>query len=114
MKIAISSQDKDVSSPVACHFGRCCYFFIYDDETGQTELVENCEKDRASCAGTSILDCLIRKDVRHIVSADFGVNAQQHMVMNDIKMTLLTDCSKTVQDIIHIIQNKNIKKVELI
>jgi predicted Fe-Mo cluster-binding NifX family protein len=112
MKIAISAQERDLSSPVACHFGRCCYFFIYDEETGNMELVENCEKDNPTCPGQSILDCLVKKNVNHIISAEFGEKTQKQMVMRDIKMTLLTDCSKTVGDILHIIKSKNLNKIK--
>jgi predicted Fe-Mo cluster-binding NifX family protein len=108
MKTAISGQDKELTSPVACHFGRCCFFHIYDDETGTMELFENRDKDKKDCAGEAILECLIAKDVKHIVSADFGTRVQREMVNHDIKMTLLSDCSKTVGDIILIIKRKQI------
>lgn len=108
MKTAISGQDKDLASPVACHFGRCCFFHIYDDETDAIEILENCDKDKKVCTGESILHCLIEKNVKHIVSANFGKRVQQEMANNDIKMTLLTDCSKTVGDIIRIIKRKHI------
>ena len=108
MKTAISGQDKDLTSSVACHFGRCCFFQIYDDETGSIEIFENCDKEKKECAGEAILECLIAKDVKHIVSANFGTRVQQEMVNHDIKMTLLTDCSKTVGDIIRIMKRKQI------
>jgi predicted Fe-Mo cluster-binding NifX family protein len=106
MKTAISGQDKDLISPVACHFGRCCFFHIYDDETESVEILENCDKEKKECAGESILHSLIEMDVKHIVSANFGTKVQQEMVNHNIKMTLLTDCSKTVGDIIRIIKKK--------
>lgn len=107
MKIAISGQDESLSSPVACHFGRCCFFHIYDDETGQTELLENCDKGKKDCAGEAVLHCLIEKHVGHIVSANFGKKVQEEMTENSIRMTLLTDCSKSVGDIIKIIKHKH-------
>lgn len=107
MKTAISAQDKDLTSPVACHFGRCCYFHIYDDETDSVEIVENYDKEKKECAGEAILQCLVEKKVKHIVSANFGKRVQQEIINNDIKMTLLTDCGKTVGDIIHIIKKKH-------
>jgi predicted Fe-Mo cluster-binding NifX family protein len=108
MKTAISGQDKELTSPVACHFGRCCYFHIYNDETGTIELFENCDREKRECAGEAILECLISKDVQHIVSSDFGARVQKEMANQEIKMTLLTDCSKTVGDIIEIIKRKQI------
>ncbi|HTX88019.1 MAG TPA: NifB/NifX family molybdenum-iron cluster-binding protein [Bacteroidales bacterium] len=110
MKIAISAQDREISSPVACHFGRCCFFHIYDEETGTTEVLENCDQKKKECAGEAILQCLIGKNVRHIVSADFGVRVRKEMADQDIRMTLLTDCSKTVGDILRIIQHKQVQK----
>jgi predicted Fe-Mo cluster-binding NifX family protein len=108
MKIAISGQDIDTTSPVACHFGRCCFFHIYQEETDTIEILENCENERKECAGESILQYLMEKGVKQIVSANFGKRVQQEMIKNDIKMTLLTDCSKTVGDIIRIIKRKYI------
>ncbi|MCX6245637.1 MAG: hypothetical protein NTU98_13165 [Bacteroidetes bacterium] len=108
MKTAISGHDKELNSPVSCHFGRCCFFHIYDDETDAIEILENCDKDKKECAGEAILKCLIEKDVKHIVSANFGQKVQLEMTNHDIKMTLLTDCSKTVGEIIHIIKRKHI------
>jgi len=109
MKYAISSQDKMLTSPVACHFGRCWFFHIYDDETGNTEIVENCNREDKECAGESILSCLLECKVKHIISANFGKKVQQQMVENQIQMTLLTDCSKSVGDIIRIIHHKKLK-----
>ena len=65
--------------------------------------------EKKECAGEAILQCLIEKDVKHIVSANFGKRVQQEMVNHDIKMTLLTDCSKTVGEIIRIIKRKHTK-----
>jgi predicted Fe-Mo cluster-binding NifX family protein len=107
MKTAISGQDKDLTSPGACHFGRCCIFHIYDDETETLEVLENCDKDKQECAGMSILHCLMERNIKHIVSANYGEAVQQEMTRNDIKMTLLTDCSKAVGDIIRIIKRKH-------
>lgn len=108
MKIAISAQDKELTSPVACHFGRCCFFHIYDEESGTTELFENCDKGQKECAGEAILHCLMEKNVKHIVSANFGNNVQKVMTEKEIRMTMLTDCSKTVGDIIRIIKHKQL------
>jgi predicted Fe-Mo cluster-binding NifX family protein len=107
MKTAISGQDKDLASPVACHFGRCCYFHIYDDALDTIEILENCNKGKKECASGDILQCLIEKDVKNIVSANFGKRVQQEMTDRDIRMTLLTDCSKSVGDIIKIIKRKH-------
>jgi predicted Fe-Mo cluster-binding NifX family protein len=45
MKTAISGQDEDLKSPVACHFGKCCFFHIYDDEIDSIEISENRDKE---------------------------------------------------------------------
>lgn len=110
MKIAISSQEAALTSPVACHFGRCCFFFIYDDNTGKMEWLGNCDKEKKGCAGEAVLHSLIEKKVNHIISANFGKNVQQEMTEKEIRMTLLTDCSKTVGDILRIINHKQLHK----
>jgi predicted Fe-Mo cluster-binding NifX family protein len=106
MKTAISGQDKELTSPVACHFGRCCFFHIYDDATESVDIIENCNKDLKECAGEAILKCLMEKGVKHIISANFGTRVQGEMVNHAIKMTLLSDCSKTVGEIIRVIKRK--------
>ena len=63
---------------------------------------------KTAISGEAILDCLIAKDVKHIVSANFGTRVQKEMVNHDIKKTLLTDCSKKVGDIIRILKRKQI------
>ena len=108
MKTAITGQDKDLASSVACHFGRCCFFHIYNDETDSIEILENNEKGKRECASEYALKFLIERDVKHIVSANFGTRVQKEMVNHDIKMTLLTDCRKTIEDIIHIMKKKQI------
>ncbi len=41
MKIAVSAQGQDKSSPVDPRFGRCGYFIIVDTVSGDIEVVDN-------------------------------------------------------------------------
>ncbi|MCK9205141.1 MAG: hypothetical protein M0P58_12010 [Bacteroidales bacterium] len=57
---------------------------------------------------------LIEKQVKYIVAGDFGIQTQDLLAKNDIRMVLLTDCYKTVGDLIRIIKNKTCSKVSAI
>ncbi len=48
--------------------------------------------------------------VEYMVSANFGKKVQEEMTENSIRMTLLTDCNNSVDDIIKIIKHKQLLK----
>jgi predicted Fe-Mo cluster-binding NifX family protein len=111
MNIAIAAQDKEVTSPVACHFGRCEYFMIYDEEKDALSILTNDQKVGSGCVGEAVLATLIEKQVKCIVAGDFGGQTKELLTKNEIRMVLLTDCSKTVGDIIRIVKNKTCAKI---
>lgn len=64
MNIAIAAHDKEVTSPVACHFGRCEYFMIYDEDKDAISVLANDQKVGSGCVGEEILVTLIEKQVK--------------------------------------------------
>lgn len=111
MNIAIAAQDKELTSPVACHFGRCEYFILYDEDKDVTSVLTNDQKIGSGCVGEAILSTLIEKQVKCIFAGDFGVQTKELLKKNEIRMVLLTDCSKTVGDIIRIVKHKSCTKM---
>ncbi|MCK9205140.1 MAG: hypothetical protein M0P58_12005 [Bacteroidales bacterium] len=51
MNIAIAAQENDLTTLVACHFGRCEFFFIYNEEKKSTFIIPNDRKDDVGCVG---------------------------------------------------------------
>lgn len=111
MNIAIAAQDKELTSPVACHFGRCEYFIIYEEDKDVTSVLMNDQKVGSGCVGEAVLASLIEKQVKCIVAGDFGGQTKELLTKNEIRMVLLTDCSKTVGDIIRIVKHKSCSKM---
>ena len=111
MNIAISAHDKELTSPVACHFERCEYFFIYDEDKDAISVLTNDQKVGAGCVGEAVLAILVEKQVKCIAAGNFGSQTKELLMKKEIRMVLLTDCSKTVGDIIRIIKRKTCAKM---
>lgn len=111
MNIAIAAHDEEMSSPVACHFGRSEYFVIYNEDKDSFSLMSNEQKVGSGCVGEAVLAKLMEKQVKCIVAGDFGSQTKNLLTSNNIRMVLLTDCSKTVGDLIRIIKNKTCSKM---
>lgn len=77
MKIAITSQGKDLNAEVDPRFGRCQYFIIYDAETGDFEAVENTSMSLGGGAGIQSAQTLSEKGAEAVLTGNVGPNAFQ-------------------------------------
>jgi predicted Fe-Mo cluster-binding NifX family protein len=75
MKIAISSEGKNIKSPLDMRFGRCSYFQIYNTDSGEIEVLENKGKTSNSAAGIAASNQLIDEKVDVIITGHLGPNA---------------------------------------
>lgn len=86
MKIAISSQDGKLSSPVEQRFGRCPAFIIFDTETGNSETLDNSKSlNSAGGAGIQTAQALSNLDVDVIITGHLGPNAHRTLTAANIK-----------------------------
>jgi len=76
MKIAVTSQGTSLDSPVDPQFGRCRYFVIVDDATGQVETVDNAaNREALQGAGTQSARTLLDRGVQVVISGHVGPKA---------------------------------------
>jgi len=86
MKIAISSQDGNLSSPVEQRFGRCPMFIIYDTDTGNNEILDNSKSlNSAGGAGIQTAQALSNINVEVIITGHLGPNAHKTLTAAGIK-----------------------------
>ncbi len=76
MKIAITTQGTDASSPVDLRFGRARFFRVVDTETGQQTAVDNTGGVNAvQGAGTQAAQTLARLGVQAVLTGHVGPKA---------------------------------------
>ena len=75
MKIAITSQGKDLNAEVDPRFGRCQTFIIYDTETETFEALENPNIHAGGGAGIQTAQAMAEKGVQTVLTGNVGPNA---------------------------------------
>lgn len=100
MKFAITSTGISTQSKLDQRFGRCAYFVIYDTDTRMTEVIPNPNKDALEGAGPAAVQLVASKDVRKIVSGEFGFKIKTLLDSLRIQMIVFKEPEKTVQEII--------------
>ncbi|PKK82355.1 MAG: dinitrogenase iron-molybdenum cofactor biosynthesis protein [candidate division Zixibacteria bacterium HGW-Zixibacteria-1] len=94
MKIAISSQGKDLSSNVDPRFGRARYFIIYDTESGGFEAIDNNQNiNAAQGAGIQAAQIVARQNVAVVISGNLGPKAFGTLAAAGIRAALRADGS---------------------
>lgn len=104
MKIAITSTGNDLNSEFDQRFGRCSWFCVYDNETGQAEFIKNEHAEAQGGAGTKASQKMIELGVERVISGDFGPKAKEILEKFDIQMVILPDGPKIISEIIDTIQ----------
>ncbi len=105
MIIAITSHKDNKQSTLDERFGRCAYFAIYNSQTEEIEYVENPNKKAAEGAGPASVQLIAEKGVQKIVSGHFGGKAKTLLDSLKIQMVMFDDSSKTIDEIIKLINN---------
>jgi len=100
MKIAITSTGNNLESNLDQRFGRCSYFVIYDIETKGMEFIPNPNKDAQEGAGPASVQLVASRDVKKIVSGEFGIKIKSLLDSLKIQMIVLKEPEKTVGEII--------------
>ena len=75
MKIAITSQGKDLNANLDPRFGRCQYFLIYDTESEELEVLENPNISAGGGAGIQAAQTVAEKGVEAVLTGNVGPNA---------------------------------------
>ena len=100
MRIAVTSMDKSLDSPVSKRFGRSNYIFVADTETRVVRIVDN----RAYAAmgiggGLKTAEVLSRLGLQWVATGDIGRETFQELVGSGIRVvTRATGTCREVLD----------------
>ncbi len=86
MKIAITSQGKDLNAEVDPRFGRCEYFIIYDTEKDEFEAVDNTNAGMLGGVGPQSAQTISEKGAKAVLTGNVGPNAYQTLAAANIEV----------------------------
>jgi predicted Fe-Mo cluster-binding NifX family protein len=111
MKIAISSQGKDLNSALDPRFGRASGFIVYDDANGAYEYVSNQQNLEAmQGAGIQTAQNVARTGAQAVISGHVGPKAFSALQSGGIDIYLSR--SGTVQEALDALQAGKLEKAE--
>ncbi|MBN1626740.1 MAG: NifB/NifX family molybdenum-iron cluster-binding protein [Deltaproteobacteria bacterium] len=97
MKIAVTSQGKDLDSPVDPRFGRAVYIIIVDSETMDFEVLDNKENLNAfNGAGIQAASNIADKGADVLLTGFCGPNAFK--TLNAAGVKVANDASGSIRD----------------
>ena len=100
MKIAISSQGKEMSSTVDPRFGRARYFIVVDTETDAFTVHDNSQNlNAAQGAGIQAATNVANLGVQGVISGNVGPKA--HSTLTAAEIDIYIGASGTVQDAVN-------------
>ncbi len=92
MKIAITSQGPDLSSPLDPRFGRARYILVVDTASGEVEAVDNAANAQTPHgAGLAAVAVLQRHDVGLLVTGHVGPKAEQALRAAEIRVVTVAE-----------------------
>lgn len=94
MRIAISASGSSIDSPINERFGRCAFFVVFDEKTGDTEAILNDGVTAAEGAGIKSAGLLLRNRVDVIVTGRVGPKAMQALLAG--RVAVYTGVASTV------------------
>jgi predicted Fe-Mo cluster-binding NifX family protein len=91
MKVAVTSQGKDLASTVDPRFGRARYFVVADTETSEFEAVDNEQNlNAAQGAGIQSAQCVAGLGVEAVLTGHCGPKAFQALSAGGIAIYLVS------------------------
>ena len=105
MKTIITSSENKITAAFDKRFGRAAWFCIYDEQTGETEFIENMNLNASNGAGTKAAEKAVELNVKKIISGDFGPKAKDLLDKFEIQMVILRDDNLTIESIINKLKN---------
>jgi len=105
MKVAITSNGNSLESKLDQRFGRCGFFIIYDTETKGMEFIPNPNKDAQEGAGPASVQLVASRDVKKIISGEFGIKIKSLLDSLKIQMIVLKEPDKSIREIIDMLNH---------
>lgn len=104
MKVAVTSQGKDLSAQVDPRFGRAAYILIVDTETGQFEVLDNKSNVNAfKGAGIQAAAMVSGKGAEVLLTGYCGPNAFKTLTAANIKVA--ADVAGTITEAVQNFKN---------
>ncbi len=111
MKIAVSSDGKDLESQVETRFGRCPYFIIVevdDNKIKSSKIMKNTAAGQMGGAGITSAELVANKDVKAVITGNMGPRAFDVFQQLDISVYQGTG---TIKDVIEKFVNNKLEKI---
>jgi predicted Fe-Mo cluster-binding NifX family protein len=105
MKVAITSTGNGQESLLDSRFGRCSYFVIYDTISHSTEYIPNPHKENIEGAGLASVSLIASRDVKKVVSGEFGTKVKSLFDSHKIQLVVLNDPKKRISEIIELLSH---------
>jgi len=106
MKTAITATGNSLESTIDQRFGRCAYFVVYESENRSIEFIPNPNKDTEDGAGPLSVKVLASRNVRKIVSGEFGMKIKPLLDSLKTQMIVIQDPEKKIKEIIEMLNHK--------
>lgn len=100
MKTIITSTEKSINAPFDKRYGRAAWFCVLEEETGETQFIENENVNATGGAGTKAAENAVELGVQKIISGDFGPKAKDLLDKFKIQMVVIEEDDLRVKDII--------------
>ena len=111
MKIAITSQGKELSSEIDLRFGRAKFLLVVDTETGDFEVQDNkLNLNAVQGAGIQTGQNIANLGVEAVITGNVGPNAFKTLNAADIKIFLAE--KQTVQEAIDSFTAGELKEID--
>jgi predicted Fe-Mo cluster-binding NifX family protein len=109
MKIAISSNGRDLNSEIDPRFGRCPYFVFIDPETMEFDVSENAGLMASGGAGVQAAQLISQKGATVLITGNLGPNAASALSASGIKVYLVS--GGTVKEVTESYKSGALKEV---
>ncbi|RKY00269.1 MAG: dinitrogenase iron-molybdenum cofactor biosynthesis protein [Spirochaetes bacterium] len=106
MKVAITSNGRNLEAEVDQRFGRCRYFLIVDTDSLEYEVIDN-SNQAGGGAGIAAAQKVVNKNVDAVLTGNCGPNAYQ--VLSQAGIEVITGVSGKVRDAVERYKSKELK-----
>ncbi len=104
-KIAISSSGKSEKSFLDLRFGKCENVVIYDQETGEYNIIENPHKNEEH-SGVKLVKFLQKNGVSVIITGEVGPMVSSLLEKEKLQLVLLQEEKIKIEEVIARIKEK--------
>lgn len=110
MKIILSSQGSELTSPVDRRFGRAPWLVLFDVDTEEWQAFANPGSSQSGGAGIAASQFAVDKQASVAISGDFGPNAANVLRAANIEMQVFMESVETVQQALDLFFKNQLQK----